>query len=77
MQSFRNEEAKEAWFGRHLRFAQHLRRFNPRQRAIAVCVFDADMTGIGIPVAKFQKISGMHPWSFRDTLIQMDKLCLR
>lgn len=66
------ESQQDNWLLRHDAFIKHYSAFTKDQKCIAICVFDADSTGIRVPVTSFIKLTKVGQEAVYSAIHSMD-----
>lgn len=76
MRFFHTEDEKNDYLKWRDVFHECLPRLDKKQRAVAICCFDADLTGINVPINKFAKLADMSGSGLFRYISKMKSKCL-
>lgn len=76
MRFFHTEDEKNDYLKWRDIFHACLSRLDKKQRAVAICCFDADLTGIKIPVHQFAWLCGISAAGLFRFISKMKSKCL-
>lgn len=77
MKSFTHDANRIRWFQRQEAFSRTLHLFTKFEKAIALCIFDADKSGIFMWKGDFVKISGVRHSSIHEAVDNMEQKALK